>query len=164
MDDAAVHKRQRMSPSLTPNIDEEDDEMDVLSAGRESRAASDASSDWGDWADRLEQGETSGDAAVEAAGDDSAVDSSGKDEEDDPWVREQMEQPSAVLGVDNRAWDYVLQQIVLDEGEVGDAAEDSGCTVVDLFPSHIPRSRDLRREFASIHTCTTHCSHFQIWK
>lgn len=106
--------------------------MDVMmSAGRgESRAASDASSDWGDWADRqVAQGDTPGDAAVEAVGEGSGVDSSGKNEEDDQWVRKQMEQPSAVLSADNRAWDYVLQMVV-DEGEVlvQDAAvEDIGC-------------------------------------
>lgn len=117
-DDTSRHKRQRISPPLTPNIDDEDD-MGVMSAGRESRAASDASSDWGDWADRqVAQGETPADNAAEAAGQSSAVDSSGENEEDDVWVRKQMEQPSAVLGADNRAWDYVLQQMILDEGEV----------------------------------------------
>eukprot|EP00752_Nemacystus_decipiens_P001428 g1408.t1 len=119
MDDEGVYhnKRLRMSPPLTPNIDDEND-LDVMSAaGRESRAVSDASSDWGDWADRqVAQGEASGDVVIEAAGGGSAVDGSGKDDEDDQWVRKQMEQPSAVLAADNRAWDYVLQMVV-DEGE-----------------------------------------------
>lgn len=95
--------------------------MDVVSPGRESRAASDASSDWGDWADKqVAQGEPPGDMTLEAVGEGGAVDSSGTNE-DDQWVLQQMEQPSAVLGADNRAWDYVLQQIVLDEREVRDA-------------------------------------------
>ena len=94
--------------------------MDVMSAkGREDRAASDASSDWGDWADRqVAQGDSPGDAGAEAVGGGGAVGSShGKNDEDDQWVRKQMEQPSAVLAADDRAWDYVLQMVV-DEGEV----------------------------------------------
>ena len=119
MDDEGVYqnKRLRMSPPLSPNIDEED-AMDVMPAARESRAASDASSDWGDWADRqVAQGDTPGDAGVAAAREASAVDGGGKNDQDDQWVRKQMEQPSAVLAADNRAWDYVLQMVV-DEGEV----------------------------------------------
>lgn len=120
-DEGVYHnKRLRMSPPLSPNIDKEDD-MDVSAGrdGRESRAASDASSDWGDWADRqVAHGDTPGDAGVEDTGEGSAVDSSDNNDVDDQWVRKQMEQPSAVLAGDNRAWDYVLRMVV-DEGEVG---------------------------------------------
>eukprot|EP00903_Cladosiphon_okamuranus_P017066 g15728.t1 len=106
-----------MSPPLSPTRDEVD-RMDAMSAGWESRAASDASSDWGDWADKqVAQGDTPGDTTMESSREGSGVSSSsGKDEEDEQWVRKQMEQPSAVLTADNRAWDYVLQMVV-DEGE-----------------------------------------------
>lgn len=126
------HKRQRMSPPLSPSRDEEDDGMEVMSPDWDGRTASEASSDWGDWADRqVAQGETSGDVAAETAGEGSAVDSASNNEEEDQWVRKQLEQPSAVLGAENRAWDYVLQQIVLEEGEVGDGVHRRYCQVVN---------------------------------
>lgn len=124
--------------------------MDVMSTGRDSRAASDASSDWGDWADRQVEAQTPRDpgAAGEAA-EVSAVDSSGNDEQDDQWVRQQMEQPSAVLGADNRAWDYVLQQIVLDElGKV--CRHRLGVFTLLLLETKVDVVHSIRRVFTHI--------------
>ncbi|CAM9728086.1 unnamed protein product [Ectocarpus sp. 13 AM-2016] len=127
------HKRQRMSPPPTPDIDD----MEVApqptngdnSSGR-SRIDSNASSDWDEWADAMvAQGEFSGESAAAGRAPGGGVGGGGGggmavDEQDEEWVRSLMEQGtvgSVIEGMESPAWDYVLQMVV-EERERGGAA------------------------------------------
>ncbi|CAM9369096.1 unnamed protein product [Ectocarpus fasciculatus] len=133
MTDNGNHKRQRMSPPPTPDVDD----MEVAqptngdsSVGNRSRADSNASSDWDDWADAMvAQGEPPGESAAAGGAPGGGVGGGGGggmavDEQDEEWVRSLMEQGtvgSVIEGMESPAWDYVLQMVV-EERERGGAA------------------------------------------
>ncbi|CAN0300671.1 unnamed protein product, partial [Ectocarpus sp. 8 AP-2014] len=133
MTDNGNHKRQRMSPPPTPDIDD----MEVArqptngdSSSSRSRADSNASSDWDDWADAMvAQGEPPGESAAAGGAPGGGVGGGGgggmaADEQDEEWVRSLMEQGtvgSVIEGMESPAWDYVLQMVV-EEREQGGAA------------------------------------------
>lgn len=129
MNDNGNHKRQRMSPPPTPDIDD----MEVAqppangdNSSSRSRAGSNASSDWDDWADAMvAQGEPPGESAAAGGAPGGGVGGGGGggmavDEQDEEWVRSLMEQGtvgSVIEGMESPAWDYVLQMVV-EEREV----------------------------------------------
>ena len=125
-----VAKRQRTSLFATPSTNENSDvDMDITAVaaaaaadGHGDGADSEASSDWGDWADAMvAQGEPPGAAAASpATGDnDNGLTERDVQAEDEAWVRGMIEQGtlgSVVQAADSRAWDYVLQMAVEEEG------------------------------------------------
>lgn len=132
-----VAKRQRTSLFATTGTNENSDvDMDVTAVaaavadGHGDGANSEASSDWDDWADAMvAQGEPPETAAASPAKGDNDNGPTERDgqAEDEAWVRGMIEQGtlgSVVQAADSRAWDYVLQMAVEEEGR--DAQQSCG--------------------------------------
>ena len=125
-----VAKRPRiasLATTATPSTNEHsssDVDMDVPAAagGRGDGTNSDASSDWDDWADAMvAQGEPPEDSTTPATGDDNTGHTlePNAQAQEEAWVRSMIEQGtlgSVVQAADSRAWDYVLQMAVEEEG------------------------------------------------